>query len=399
MKKQLKNPVDFYETLNKVAKVYGFKHMQDHLHDYPYSRSKCLKEKSCKLPLYENEKSHRNLLQWFLQNNLSQSKDNKFIVYHSNIDEHSIKCPCVSTQRGKNKRAKFTLTTIGIDSWTAEFFLIRTGLAMLDELGSNGSVVSLNSVGDKESLIRYIKVLKEYIKKKSKFMTPDLLNKCRQSKFMCDYYDYLVKNAGPEIIDRMPTSLRSLSDESKRHFQYVIEALEEQEIRYRIDNNIMGMDNINTHTLFSIDPEDGLEIKATGARYDTLPEMIFGQPIPIVSMQIASDYCTINSKPHKPKATKNKNTRIFLYHAGISSQKEAIKILEEFRRNNIPIQHKVYISRPTQQLPKEMEGEFSHVLRLGQEELQNSSIIVHRTRDNARKVIPLHKLMSVVRSI
>lgn len=399
MRISIEKPSLFYETAQSVAKVYGFKHINDHLGKYPFRPNKYIRERKCSfLPKDSTSEKYKKILKWLIQNELTINKDNRMVFYHSNVDKLSCESNCLPQGRAKTERANFTLTIVGVQNWLAEFFLMQTGIAIFKELGSSDNVLMLNSMGDTESAIRYEKTLCDYIKRKKKLISPNTLDAFRRGKHMCDYYDKILANETEEFIGKMPIFLRSLSDDSTNHFQSVIEALEGQDVQFEINKHLIGLRGINTHTLFKLKSNKNEGLEASGVRLDAFSESLFNENIPVVSMTIQAP-CKRTRNPYIQKKTRTRTPKIFLYHAGINAQVETIKILESLRERKIPVRHRIYISKPTHQMKEDPITNFEYLIKVGQEEIMNSTVIIQKTDTHARKIIPMKNLISFAKSL
>ena len=130
----------------------------------------------------------------------------------------------------------------------------QTAFATLREEGHERLVLSINTVGDRESMNRFIRELSNYYRKHiASLPTPcrALLKKSPLELLRCDH------EKCKALADEAPKSMSFLGDESRRHFKEVLEFLEELEIPYRIDHTLLGNRIFATETLFEIHETPG----------------------------------------------------------------------------------------------------------------------------------------------
>ena len=157
----------------------------------------------------------------------------------------------------------------------AEIISIPVNLFKL--LGLKNVKVSINSLGDNETRIKYHNVLKEYFKDEIKNMCEDCQN--RYEKNPLRILDCKVDGAS-DIIKNAPQILDYLSDEAKERFESVKKYLDLMGIEYVVDSNIVrGLDYYD-HTVFEVMadiPGMGAQsVLAAGGRYNKLVSTLEG---------------------------------------------------------------------------------------------------------------------------
>ncbi len=159
--------------------------------------------------------------------------------------------------------------------------VISLAYRYLSGLGITNLSVKINSLGDKESRLRYNEVIREYLKNDYDNLCDtckDRLNKNPLRILDCKYdgeRDY-IKNA-PKTIDY-------LNDESKEYFENVKKALDLLDIPYTVDASLVRGLDYYSHTVFEVVsniPELGkANTLCGGGRYDGLVEMLDGPSTP-----------------------------------------------------------------------------------------------------------------------
>ena len=185
-----------------------------------------------------------------------------------------------NVQKGRLREFhQFGTELIGSSSYLADIEIISLGNRLFEELGIKNIKLYINSIGCRECRKKYQEALREFIGKnldnycdtcKTRFdKNPMRILDCKEKK--CKEYN----QGAPRIID-------FLCNECKAHFDNVKSALENLNIPYEIDTNIVRGLDYYTRTVFEfVDETDGLTVLG-GGRYDGLVEELEGQPTPAV---------------------------------------------------------------------------------------------------------------------
>lgn len=220
------------------------------------------------------------------------------------------------------------LELVGSDSYLADVETILIGKRIFDSLGIKNIKVNINSIGCPKCRGEYQKVLREFIGKnidqycddcKSRFeKNPMRILDCKQEK--CKSFNV----GAPRMIDY-------LCEECKEHFENVKNSLNEQNINYEIDSEIVRGLDYYTKTVFEfIDEKSGLTVLG-GGRYDGLVEELGGVHTPAVGfgagverlMEMVDEAIGDRIKDRKPD--------LYIVSCGKNENKKATEIAEELR--------------------------------------------------------------------
>lgn len=165
--------------------------------------------------------------------------------------------------------------------------IISIPVTLFEVLGLKGVKVKVNSLGDEESRLSYKKALVDYFKPHLDSLCDDckerfLKNPLRILDCKIDGNSDVVKNA--------PRTVDYLNEESKNHFDRVLKALENLDITYEVDPNVIRGLDYYTHTVFEIEASvEGFgaqNVMCGGGRYNNLVESLDGPAIPAVGFAI-----------------------------------------------------------------------------------------------------------------
>ncbi|MCD8527801.1 MAG: histidine--tRNA ligase, partial [Candidatus Pacebacteria bacterium] len=178
-------------------------------------------------------------------------------------------------QKGRYRQHhQFGMEILGTPKPVADAIIIQTTVTILREVGAKNIFVSINSIGDKDSRNEYIKALKAYYRKHINDLPA--LDRERLNTNPLRILD----SKEPKTIainQDAPSSLDYLGNEAKKHFKQVLEYLEEADIPYELNKNLVRGLDYYSNTVFeimeTIIDEDGTERTLSitgGGRYDYL---------------------------------------------------------------------------------------------------------------------------------
>lgn len=166
---------------------------------------------------------------------------------------------------------QFGIESLGLKSPYADVEAMVMAYSILKALGLNNITILLNTLGDDESRKNYRAALKEYFAP----YVDDLCSDCkrRYEQNPLRLLDCKVDH-DKECMKHAPVMSDYLTDESREYFETVTNLLDEMEIPYRVDPNLVRGLDYYTHTVFEIVSEDkAMGAQSTllaGGRYDNL---------------------------------------------------------------------------------------------------------------------------------
>ena len=167
------------------------------------------------------------------------------------------------------------LELLGSGSPRADVEAIALATEILQTLGLNNLRLDINSVGRGEDRQKYREALVQYLEPYKDDLDEDSRNRLTRNPLrILDSKDPKTK----AIAQNAPQIIDSLSDESKKHFDIVLQLLTDLDIPYQINHCLVRGLDYYTHTAFEIISAD-LGAQATvcgGGRYDGLVKELGG---------------------------------------------------------------------------------------------------------------------------
>lgn len=280
------------------------------------------------------------------------------------------------------KRFECTLDIIGTTRPIADAIVIKTAYEMvLEEYGN--AYIEINSLGDKDSMIRYHRELINYYKKNVSELEPECRQLIKKSAFailQCRHEKCL------EVKRNSPHPMSYLSEPSRCHFKEVLEHLEMAKLPYDINTKLVQYHEFGSHTVFRIyvqeEGKEGPTLVASGARWNNLAKkMGFKKDIPGVT--------TVISLKKSPEL---KNKRIpkpqfYFIQMGQEAKLRSLTVIEILRRAQIPVYHSLVKDKLTAQLTSAEHLKVPYILIMGQKESMENTVLVREMHNRSQETI------------
>ncbi|MCF7831731.1 MAG: histidine--tRNA ligase [Candidatus Pacebacteria bacterium] len=306
-------------------------------------------------------------------------------------------------QRGRYRELRqFGLEILGSPKSIADALIISTTYTVLKAMGATGATVDINSMGDKESRTLYTKALTGYYKKFVNQLPVVDRNRLKTNPLR------ILDSKEPKTIEinvNAPDALSYLNPVSKKHFKEVLEFLDEMEIPYRINKNLVRGLDYYTHTVFEIFEEQTDELVspltiAAGGRYDNLAKSLgYKKELPGVGVGIGVDRVLEASwcKHLSPKIIKK--PKFCFIQLGFDAKLKSLSILEILREAKIPIQQSLSKDSLGAQLGIAEKLGVPYTLIFGQKEALDKTVIVRDMNTRSQEIIPIEKLAQYLKHI
>lgn len=225
-------------------------------------------------------------------------------------------------------------------------------------LGLKGIKVNINTLGDIESRLKYREALLEYFKPHLNELCDDCRNRYETNPLRIldckvDHELDIMKNA-PKISEY-------LNETSINHFNKVKEYLEEMEIDYEVNENLVRGLDYYTHTVFEIEAQvEGFgsqNVLCGGGRYDGLVNTLGGPQAPGVGFATGIERLLTALEYENKLPSDNDNVDTYIIPMDEESKKLGIKITNILRMNGF--------SSEIDGMSRNIKGNFKQADRLG----------------------------------
>lgn len=312
-------------------------------------------------------------------------------------------------QKGRYREFKqFNLEMLGTDKSIADALVIKTSVAMLEEIGLENVVVQINSIGDKESRKKFIKDLTNYYKKLNNKLCVNCRDRLKKSPMrLLD-----CKEATCQTFKRdAPKPMNSLNPESKKHFKEVLEYLEETGVTYNINHHLVRGLDYYTHTVFEFEQtfaetdDKGNTTEKTlsiggGGRYDYLGKIMGSKKdIPAVGVALGIDRILLMPGTEKVESKLQKKPKVFFVQIGLEAKLHSLSIVEMLRKAHIPMAQSLSKDSLGVQLGMAERLEVPYVLIFGQKEAQENVVIVRNMKNHSQDTVKINDVVDYLKKL
>jgi histidyl-tRNA synthetase len=325
-----------------------------------------------------------------------QSLPQPVLLYHSGpVFRHD------NPQRGRYRQFyQFDVDILGSEKSIVDALVIKTIYTILQEAGADNLVVTLNSIGDKDSRPAYIRELTNYYKKHiNDLPTIDRERLKTNPLRILDSKDPKTR----ELNMNAPDAVSYLSPSGKKHFKEVLEYLDQMDIPYQIDKMLVRGLSYYTHTVFEIieTNEDGTQqTVAGGGRYDYLGKMLGSKKdVPAMGGSIGID--RIVERPwFKDLAPRiMKKPKVYFIQVGFEAKLKSLCVIEILRKAHVPIVQSLSKDSLSAQLAVAEKAGVPYVLIFGQKEAMERTVIVRNMDTRSQETVSWDELPAYVKQL
>ena len=227
------------------------------------------------------------------------------------------------------------LELLGFDSSRSDVEAIATAWDLLQDLGVQGLVLELNSLGSAEDRSRYRKDLVEWLMAREGQLDDD-----SQSRLLSNPLRILdSKNKDTQaLLADAPTLTDALSQESKDRFAQVCFGLTALQIPYVLNPRLVRGLDYYSHTAFEI-TSNQLGAQATvcgGGRYDGLVEQLGGASTPAIGWAIGLERLVLLLSQSNP--VPNDVPDVYVVNRGVQAQWSALVLARQLRQRGLAVE-------------------------------------------------------------
>jgi histidyl-tRNA synthetase len=241
-------------------------------------------------------------------------------------------------QKGRYRQHwQLGIETLGLDDPDVDVEVVAFGNGLLRELGVlEGTVLLLNSMGDRKSRAEYVGVLRDYLlahgdKLGDEFRERVVANPLRilDSK----------REDWQDVIERSPQLTEHLSDASREHFEQVQRGLDELGVHYELSPRLVRGFDYYTSTTFEF-VSNALDAAQNavlgGGRYDNLAEEMGGQPTPGIGFGMGIERLLIVADALGALAPADTRFDAFVVD-GLTRGREALTLTQDLREAGLRV--------------------------------------------------------------
>lgn len=383
----------FLRKASEAASYYGFSSLSHikQLKKPKKKRSKLLPTTASQRKLDALGGEFFSTLKTYVAENLS-SLPHPLLFYHFNTGK--------GDQRNPSGKVMFGLHVFGAQESIAEALVIRAALAILDDLGIKNKVISVNSIGDRDSSTQFVREVHALLRKNQNELSVTERQIFRQNPISA--FKYIQKRKGLSH-DELPRSMEFLSDSSRKHFREVLEYLESTKVPYAINDLLIEHNDCYSETLFEV-REDKVEDRdsfddteeqtvktfAKGGRYDEFGKKFFRLNVPSVGIIIT---CRDTSGSNKPiKLIRMRKPKVCLIQLGFEAKVKSFAVIELLHKSHVPLYQTLAKDKLSGQLELAENLKVPYTIIMGQKEALDNTVIVRNMNTRSQDIIAVDML-------
>ncbi len=303
------------------------------------------------------------------------------------------KKPLQGAHHKKNNETSVGLEIIGLSGSPAEAILIRTAISMLEEDGWKDLSLTINSLGDKDSINDFERMITNYVKKNLNLIPADIRNVLKKDIFE------IIRTEDPrceKVRTDAPKSISFLQETARNHLKEVLEYTESFNIPYSINPSLIGSPAYCSHTLFEIRAGENREILlASGYRYGRLTKKLgFKKELPAVGATVS-----IKKKEKNTPVKIRPKFKFYLIQLGFGAKMKALKAVEVLRKAKTFVAHSLAKDKLQSQLTSAENMKVPYVLIIGQKEALEETVVVRDTNTRFQESVPINELAEYLKKL
>ena len=286
----------------------------------------------------------------------------------------------------------------------ADVQIIQLFFTIFKELNLKGINLQINSIGCLKCRPAYKKLLLNYYRNKSSRIcsscqkrlkrNPLRLLDCKEDKCI------QIACGAPQVIDH-------LCEECHNHFKNVLEFLDELEISYFLNPQLVRGLDYYTKTVFEFWPEsqekdslNGPEKQGRqsslggGGRYDDLIKILGGRETPAVGGAGGLERIIEQMKSQAKRIFLPAAPQVFLAQLGNLAKKRSLKLFEELRQAGLRSAESFTKDSIKSQLKLADKLGVKITLILGQQEVLDETVIIRDMLTGIQEIVPQNKLIN-----
>lgn len=373
-------PFEVLRRVHGIGSYYGFLPLSELAHENRGSAARAPYPETLKLEGLDAEaRDVAGFLKQVRDAGLSPSSLTPLFTWHSNI----------AYGRPSPKEIVIQLHALSSDRPIADAVLIRATHALLEDLTKENLMVRVNSMGDKETRNRFTRELTTFFRKYDATLPPDSVLAAKKDVFgtakalTCD----------SDYCELLPSPVDSLSEASRKHFEGLLEYLEETGTSYELSPGLFSNAPSWTDTCFEI---KGTGASAWGGRYLDIARHFWKGISSSVGVVIR---LAPGVREEIPAEKRRAPVRFVFVHIGSEAKRESIRLAEEMRHAHIPLMQTIGIESLTEQMRLAERVNPRYLIIMGRKEAFEHTVILRERSTHSENIIPLADLMGRLKQV
>ena len=399
----------FFEKAQEVAMYYGFKPVETPMleHDFVFSSGigagtdvvdkemYTLRTKGGDVLALRPEHT-ASLMRAYIEHGMANQPQPCMFYQYGPSFRHD------NPQKGRYREFyQFDIDALGSEKSILDALVIKTMITIINESGAPSTSIDLNSIGCKDCRPGYVRELVNYYKKHVNNLPAVDRERLKANPLrILDSKEEKTR----EINEGAPDAISFLCPACKKHFKEVLEYLEEMEVPYTINKNLVRGLSYYSRTVFEVvvPSEDGGSPMAIagGGRYDYLGRQLGSKKdIPAIGVALGVD--RLISMPWYNKHTPRiiKKPRVYFIQLGIEAKLKSLNIIEILRKAHVPMAQALSKDSLGAQLAMAEKSGAPYTIIFGQKEAIEQSVIVRNMATRSQETVKQKNLADYMKNL
>ncbi|KKI63544.1 histidine--tRNA ligase [Staphylococcus cohnii] len=304
-------------------------------------------------------------------------------------------------QKGRYRQfTQFGVEAIGAENPSIDAEILAMVMHIYQSFGLKHLKLVINSIGDIDSR-------KEYNEALVKHFEPVIGDFCKDCQARLHTNPMRILDCkvdkDKEAVKTAPRITEYLNDDSKAYFEEVKQHLNDLDIKYEEDPNLVRGLDYYTHTAFELmidnpNYEGAITTLCGGGRYNGLLELLDGPSQTGIGFALSIERLLMALEEEDIDLDVDHDFDLFIVTMGEEADRFAVKLLNDLRKNGVKAD-KDYMERKVKGQMKQADRlNAKHTVVIGDQELEEKNINVKNMETGTSERIDLNELVNYFRN-
>jgi histidyl-tRNA synthetase len=275
--------------------------------------------------------------------------------------------------------------------------VIQVAARVVQSLGIKAVQIQVNSIGCPACRKEYRELLVNYLESKKQKLCQDCKNRLETNPLrVLDCKE----DKCAQVAAAAPQSIDHLCEECRVHFKNLLEYLDELDLPYVINPQLVRGLDYYTKTVFEIwsgEEEGRKNALGGGGRYDGLVKMLGGEATPAIGFGLGVERLILEMKRVQAKPYRAPRPKIFLAQLGELAKKRSLRLFSDLEKNGILVAESFGRGSLKSQMRVADKLGVEITLILGQKEALDKTVIVKNMATGVQEIVSVEKLVELVK--
>lgn len=275
--------------------------------------------------------------------------------------------------------------------------VIQVAHRLIQSLGIKTFQIQVNSIGCPSCRKDYRELLISYLESKKNKLCQDCKKRMENNPLrVLDCKE----DKCAQVAVSAPQSVDHLCEECRTHFKNLLEYLDELDLPYIINPQLVRGLDYYTKTVFEIwsGSEEGKKAAlGGGGRYDKLIKNMGGDDTPAIGFAVGIERIVLEMKRVQAKPYRPPKPKVFLAQLGNLAKKKSLRLFSELEKNGILVAESFGRGSLKSQLKVANKLGVEITLILGQKETLDRTVIVKNMTSGVQETVSMDKLVELIK--